>query len=360
MKINGLNKKAEEALFSCLREVPFLRLDMNALPPMKNALQPDLCARLETDSQSVYLIGEIKNNGQPRYARQAVNQLLRYLHDSSDGYGVFIAPYISPRAAEICQEANIGYIDFAGNCYFSFLKVFIHKEGYPNLYTEKRYLRSLFAPKAERILRVLLVSGSRQWKVEELAAEANVSLGLVSNVKKLLTDREWVAAQSNGFSLIQPFELLKEWSENYNFRRNRISEYYTMLSVSDFEYRLGKVCAKKNIRYGLTGFSGAARLAPMVRYQQVMAYIQDDPSQLKPELEIKSVTSGANVMLFIPYDEGVLYGAKDVADQQVVSPVQVYLDLLGYRGRGEEAAESILDGVIHKLWPKKEITRKMQ
>jgi hypothetical protein len=350
VKINHLEQQARDALVNCLREIPFLSLDLDSPPPSQNAFQLDLFARLETESNRLYLIGEIKNNGQPRFARQAVNEILRYLDNFSDAYGVFIAPYISPAAAEICRDANIGYIDFGGNCHLSFLHVYIHKEGFPNPYSGKRYLRSLYSPKSERILRVLLVSGPREWKVEELASTAGVSLGLVSNVKKLLIDREWVDTQTIGFSLVHPFELLEEWSENYDYRRNRISEYYTMLNVVDFEYRFGEVCFQNNIRYGFTGFSGAARLAPMVRYQRVMAYVQDDLVRLKSELEIKPVTSGANVMILAPYDEGVLYASRAVEDLQVVSPVQVYLDLIGYRGRGGEAAEAILDEVIHKSW----------
>lgn len=350
MNIDNIEEKAKAALVDCLREIPFLDLDLDSISPLPNAFRPDLSARLEVQGRSVYLIVEVKNNGQPRYSRQAANQILRYLGDFPDSYGIFIAPYISRNAAQICREANIGYIDFAGNCHLAFLQVYIHREGFPNRYMEKRALQSLYAPKAERILRVLLVSGSRQWKIQDLATVADVSLGLASNVKKLLTDREWVDAHPIGFSLTQPLELLKEWSDNYNYRRNQIAEYYTMLSVSDFEYRLGEACTRQNIRYGLTGFSGAARFAPMVRYQRVMAYIQDGIDRLKPELEIKPVTSGANVMLMTPYDEGVFYGSKDVDDLQVVSPIQVYLDLIGYRGRGVEAAEAILDGVINKSW----------
>ena len=348
--MNDLEKKAKEALANCLQGIPFVRLNMDSPSPQTNRLQPDLIVNLETESRNLLLFVEIKNNGQPRYARQAVNQILRYLDDLSDAYGIFIAPYISPRAAEICRSANIGYIDFAGNCHLSFLQVYIQKEGKPNPYSEKRYLQSLYAPKAERILRVLLASGPKEWKVEELAAEAEVSLGLVSNVKKRLTDREWVDAKSVGFSLVQPIELLEEWSNNYTYRKNQIDEFYTLLSVSDFENRLEEVCAQENVRYGLTGFSGAARLAPMVRYQRVMAYIQGDLRQLESELEIKPVSSGANIMLLTPYDDGVLYGSMEIADLQIVSPVQIYLDLIGYRGRGAEAAEALLENVINKIW----------
>lgn len=49
-------------------------------------------------------------------------------------------------------------------------------------------------------------------------------------------------------------------------------------------------------------------------------------------------------------DKGVYYGARDFAGIQVVSPVQVYLDLLGYRGRGKEAAKELLEQVIRPSW----------
>jgi hypothetical protein len=350
VKTHGLEEKAKDALANCLRDVPFLQLALVSSSPNPDEFTPDLFASLETENRSLHLIGEIKNNGQPRYARQAVNQLLRYLETVPDAYGIFIAPYISKQAAKICQDANIGFVDFAGNGHLSFLQVYIHKEGYPNPFSERRDLLSLYSPKAERILRVLLVSGPKEWRVTELAAEAEVSLGLVSNVKKLLTDREWVDAQPIGFSLTRPLELLDQWSENYTYRRNRIAEYYTLLDIPDFEYRLGEVCAQENIRYSLTGFSGAARLAAMVRYQRVMAYIQGDFERLKLDLEMKPVSTGANVLLLTPYDEGVFYGSMDVADLQIASPVQAYLDLISYRGRGEEAAQALREIVINKIW----------
>jgi hypothetical protein len=37
-------------------------------------------------------------------------------------------------------------------------------------------------------------------------------------------------------------------------------------------------------------------------------------------------------------------------DLRIASPVQVYLDLIGYRGRGEEAAAFVLEQVIERTW----------
>lgn len=349
MKFNNLKEISKEALLEYIRKIPFLEVKEVDLNPTDNDGQPDLVVTLQQEGRVKFVIVEIQNNGEPRYARQAINQLLRFINSSSE-YGVFIAPYISPKAAEICREAGIGYVDLAGNGFISFDKIFIEKQGNPNPYPRKRYLKSLFSPKAERILRVLLSSGKMEWKVEELAEEANVSLGLVSNVKKLLEDREWVDAQTIGFSLIEPFSVLREWSENYNIKRNQIRDFYSILSISEFEERLGNVCANRNILYGMTGFSGAARLAQAVRYQPAMAYVQGNLENLTELLGIKPVTSGANVTLLEPYDEGLFYGSQDRDGIRVLSPIQIYLDLKNFRGRGEEAAEALLDQVIGDLW----------
>ncbi len=344
MEVNRIEKQAQGALLDCLQNIPFLTtypiIDRNG----------DFRMMVDLDNTQKTIIAEVKNNGEPRYARQAANQLIRYLQNSPEAYGIFIAPYISPQAAEICREANIGFVDFAGNCFISFGNVFIQRKGEPNPFTRNRSLRSLYSPKSERILRVMLENGPKKWKVTELAEEADVSLGLVSKVKKLLTDREWVDSKNVGFSLTAPFPLLEEWSQNYSYRRNQVQGFYSLQSIQDIETSIDEICKRNNLRYAITGFSGAARLAPMVRYQQVMTYVENKLEQITETLDLKSVSSGANVILLSPYDEGIFYGEQNVAGLEIVSSTQLYLDLKNYRGRGEEAAQAILDEVIRKKW----------
>jgi hypothetical protein len=102
--------------------------------------------------------------------------------------------------------------------------------------------------------------------------------------------------------------------------------------------------------YALTGFSGAARLAPAVRYQRAMVYIEETEHNIASILDLKRVPSGANVSLLIPYDDGVFYRTREYEGIRIVSPVQLYLDLIGFRGRGEEAANAILEEVIRSQW----------
>ena len=311
---------------------------------------PDFLIRIALPGGEKYLVVEIKTNGQPRLARDAVNQILRYRDLFPDSYGVFLAPYISPKSGEICKKEGIGYLDLAGNCYLCFDRVYIEQEGRHNPFKEKRDLRSLYSPKAERVLRVLLNNPGKGWKVEELAKEAQVSLGQVSNVKKLLMDREWIQVDKTGFMANEPEQLLREWEENYSFRRNRVLDFYSMKGPAQIEADLVEYCNGNNVKYAFTGFSGAARLAPAVRYQRAMAYLTDLEQDLAFQLDLKEVGSGANVSVFIPYDEGIFYGAREVDGAQVASPVQVYLDVRTFRGRGEEAAQVLLEQVIRPLW----------
>jgi len=188
--------------------------------------QSDLFVGLSSPKGNRVLILEVKTNGEPRFAREAVNQLLRYCKAFPNAYGVFLAPYVSPRAAEVCAREGIGYMDLSGNCRLCFDNIYVEREGRPNKFAEKRDLRTLYSPRATRVLRVLLNKPDKLWKVTDLAKEADVSLGLTSNVKKLLANREWIREEKNGFALERPIALLAEWSENYSFRQNEARDYY--------------------------------------------------------------------------------------------------------------------------------------
>lgn len=92
-------------------------------------------------------------------------------------------------------------------------------------------------------------------------------------------------------------------------------------------------------------------MSPAVRYQRVTAYVrQETIENLALQMNLKKVSSGANVSLLVPYDDGVFYGAKDYDWVKVATPVQVYLDLREIRGRGEEAASVLLEEVIKSQW----------
>jgi hypothetical protein len=348
---NNIEKSAKAALLLCLSKIPFLKvIEVQETSNEKIDQQFDIAVKIRLPDGVMNLIAEVKNSGQPRLAREAVNQMLRYKDNEPDSYFVFIAPYISSKAAEICESEGVGYLDLSGNCLLSFDKVFIQRTNYPNQFKEKRDLKSLYAPKAERILRVLLCNPGKKWKIKELAVESGVSLGQASNVKRILFDRELISGKRGGFFLKEPVALLRDWAENYDYRKNKVQEFYSLKNVTDIENTLAAYCNSRKIKYALTGFSGAARIEPAVRYKKAMVYAADLAEDALSAVSLKAVKSGGNLLLFTPYDDGVFYGSSKMNEIQVASVIQLYLDLQGFRGRGEEAAEVLYERIGEKAW----------
>ncbi|MFC1825305.1 type IV toxin-antitoxin system AbiEi family antitoxin, partial [Thermodesulfobacteriota bacterium] len=288
MKIDSeFDNTIKKALILCLGRVPFLAVEEIVSEFGSEDIRPDFLVKVRQQESEQVLVVEAKNNGQPRIARDAVNQVQRYLNSFPGAYGVFMAPYISPRAAEICKEDGVGYLDLAGNCRLCFDSVYIEQEGRPNVFAEKRDLRSLYSPKAERILRVLLNNPNKAWKTVDLADEARVSLGQVSNVKKLLVDRELVGTEKQGIILTEPEQLLRGWKENYSFRRNKTRDLYSLKSMVQIESDISEYCRRKKMKYAFTGFSGTARFAPSVRYNRATVYIEETDQDMITELSLK-------------------------------------------------------------------------
>ena len=77
--------------------------------------------------------------------------------------------------------------------------------------------------------------------------------------------------------------------------------------------------------------------------------MEGDLEVLTDSLGWKPVATGANVSLLMPYDEGVFFESRNIEGAQSAAPVQIYLDLQNFRGRGQEAAQAIRK-VIEQSW----------
>lgn len=364
-------EQVESAVRACLAEIPFVGIEGTVKEEGPASYgRPDIVINIRSAGGTKQIVVEFRGSGEPRLAREAIAQVRRYSEGQSKAYAVFVAPYISPRTAILCREEGVGYVDLSGNCRLCFDEVYIEREGRPNKFAQKRDLRKLYSPKASRVLRVLLNAPRTTWTISALALESQVSIGLAWKVKELLADREWVSADSEEVLLpdtnepamkrrtarpsrallAKPEELLKDWAGNYSYCQNDVRDYYSMQKPAQLERALTEACAKRKIRYALTGFSAAERMAPMVQYQRVFAYVAEFVEELVAELGLKEVPSGANVTLLAPYDDGVFYGVRAIDDIQIVSPVQAYLDLFSNKGRGEDAADALLREVIRPQW----------
>jgi hypothetical protein len=280
----------------------------------------------------------------------AAHQLRSRVQTTKNAFGVLIAPYMSPAAIQICGEYGIGCMDLSGNAFFSFGNIFIEKSGSPNAFLEARPLKSLFSPKTSRVLRALLSAPSKGWHVEELSRVAEISLGLASKAKQALLAQEWIKEEGRRIILCRPFELLEEWAKNYSYKKNRLFSFYGGDSESVLETAMKNECDKRGYRCALALFSGANRIAPFVRFQKSFFYVEGPVEEVAGALRLKTVESGADVIILVPYDAGVFQGIREIDGVNVVSDIQLYLDLKSYGTRGEEAAQAIFEQKIKPLW----------
>lgn len=346
----GIDKQIKEAIEKALRGIPFLTVEQLTNSSQDSSIA-DIVYRISDGARSKFLAIEVKSTGEPRYVRRAVQQMQGLISRRNyDAYCMIAAPYISEDAGRICKENRMGYIDLAGNCFINFGQVYIERTNFPNPQVLKRTQRSIFTKKATRILRVLLCNQKRSWQVQELAKESNVSIGLAFKIKERLLDLEYIEEQQGNLILIRPQELLTKWTENYTYRKNRLYDFYSLKDIRQLEQSLSKYCEKRQISYAFTLFSGAFLVAPYTKYVRGFAYVTDNIREIAEALELKTVETGANFTLMESYDDGVFYGSRKIENYTVVSDIQLYLDLVNFKGRGEEAAQFLFDQKIKPQW----------
>jgi hypothetical protein len=299
----------------------------------------DLIVEAEIRGKPITFIAECKTQGEPRYLRQAADQLRDALPKYPTAYPIVIAPYISDSSAALLASKRVGYYDLAGNALIDFGPIFVRVYGKPRPNPVQRKLKSIFRPRSARILRVLLTDPNKSWYVQDLSREANVSIGLVSKLKQKLIELE-LATESRGLKLSKPGDLLDEWARSYRYDDNRIEKYYSTLAPAELERKLPQVIPN-DVPYALTMFSGASKVAPFVRYNFASFYFSGREEDIIEPLKLKTVTTGANLWIFKPEDDGVYYRLQQVENLRVASNLQLYLDLINFKGRGEEQADAI-------------------
>jgi hypothetical protein len=314
-----------------------------------------LSVRNPRTGQNLEFVGEVKSRLQPREVREVISQLNEYRRDSEVRGGnycpVVIAPSLSLAVRDILEEEGIAWLDFGGNAHLDFDGRFIHIEGrpVPPEYKERSPQKSLYTPKATRLLRVLLQGPIRAHKVEELAEAAGVSLGLVSKVRKLLLNQELAVDGKDGIKIKRPQEILGDWILADDFRNRVETREYSLLEQDHAEIAtiMDSELNDSGVRHAFTQWTAAHLRHPHVPPQITSLYVESFPDEelLKHVLKVRRVDGGGRLWLHRPADVGVFIGQQTVYGRPLVSDVQIFLDLLqaGNQLRANEAARELRD-----------------
>jgi hypothetical protein len=90
-----------------------------------------------------------------------------------------------------------------------------------------------------------------------------------------------------------------------------------------------------------------------VRQNKTWLYVNDAAlDDFEVMVKAKRVDSGANVIVLIPEDDGVFYENRFRQRRSLgrTNPVQTWLDLMSVGGRGEEAAEALMEQCLKPSW----------
>ncbi len=268
---------------------------------------------------------------------------------------VFVAPYVSPKGRELCRAGGISFIDDLWNCDLQVGDTHLQTDTARKPPRVRRAQHALFAKKSSRVSLALLLEPNRSWTQRGLAAEVGVSVGLVSRILRALVEEGYAEGGPAGWRVPDRERLLAAWAEEHGRRRPEGRGYFSRSDLLELEGKLEEGAAEGKYRYALTAESGAKYRAPFANVTRLVSYA-DRPAAVVEHLALRSVETGANVVIFEPRDEGVFYKMRreptgdgpGAGGRFVTNDIYLYLDLVTNPARGREQAEHLMSVIAQK------------
>jgi hypothetical protein len=268
---------------------------------------------------------------------------------------------VSPRVAELCTEHGWSWFDLAGNHRLDVPELLhLQHTGNEPVHKRPRPTANLSTREAGRVVRALLLPehAGMRWTQREMQkhCQPNVSLGLVNKVVRHLRDQAFIEVkEDSGFQLRDPLKLLFAWRDAYRFDRHERRGYFTLLQGKKLQDALAGLGLRTGGFAVYAVFSAAEFQAPHVRQPKTWLYVREQElAKFEQLVEAKPVESGENLVVLIPDDDGVFYqgdgGTMGDNRMACTNAVQTYVDLWHGGGRGEEAAEALLEQRLKPEW----------
>ncbi|PIS29456.1 hypothetical protein COT42_05365 [Candidatus Saganbacteria bacterium CG08_land_8_20_14_0_20_45_16] len=209
--------------------------------------------------------------------------------------------------------------------------------------------RNIFADKATLVLRKMMSNPARRWVTRDFS---EVSLGMAQGVLEAMAKLGFIERVVKGprsYSILANKQaLIKGWLKAYQFEFNQVETYYS--PDKNILAALREYFREK--RYALTLHAGANLITSFVRTEQVYLYLElsnwsREILEMRQRLGLKELVSGGNIHLVRPYyKKSVFYNVRAIKGYQVVSNLQLYLDLFNFVPRGQEQAEYLKKEIV--------------
>ena len=345
MKIQG-HFGAED--LRILREVPGVTVEARAAGRGRG--RGDAMLRFGPASEAVAV--EVKRRANAATAWQIVQQS----RAAPDGNLLLVAGATTAEAREILERHGVAVVDGLGNAHVELPGLLLHTEGQrgrrgdsPRSQTHAR-----LAGKGGVVAQALLLQPTRDWKVQDLAGEAGVSIGLAHRVLARLETEGLVAAEGAGPRRVRrvadPTVLLDLWAEENTDRSvQRMRAYRLAREPRALVDAVSAGLDGAGIDHAVTGAAAAARIAPFITAVPVAEVWVNSVGALEEAVAATGAElaeMGHNLaFLQANGDEPLAYRRK-VEGIWAVNPFRMFYDLRNDPRRGHEQAETLRREVI--------------
>ena len=334
-----------------LERVGLVVHDVVSEPRLPNRF-PDFTVRASAEARPLTFIVEVKDRPHLVELKLAVERLKQIA--GPDEIPVIAASFMGKNRRALLKDLNVGYFDLAGNAYFRGPGLLIDQERSVNPFRYEREVLNPFSDKASIVLRSLFEEPDRAWKIREIAKAGRINPGWVSRVVDSLAKRGFVKFDAGEGIVLQRWEEpLKEWADQYNWRRNKFYHYYCHARDSEEVMNALTVVRLEDQKSVALGFqAGASLVSPHATFNQVHLIIEGVHfdaihADIQSQLKLEPGKEGANLVIVRPYHRhSALFGSRKIRKWRVVSEVQLYLDLHKYPLRGEEQASHLWDNML--------------
>ena len=226
--------------------------------------------------------------------------------------------------------------------------------------TASRPLVNPFSDASGLVLRALLRDPDRTWSQKELTEATELSVGHVSDTIKSLSALHHVfesgGKRGKSIRLANPARLLLDWARKVDRPGPASHVFYMDAPLDAREALLVDAFDTPDLagRWALTLHAAGRHLAPHVVQDRLHAYVAADridaaTARLEDEFFLARVPADrpdqGNIHLLAPHDaRGTFVDATMIDGVPVVSPVQLFLDLVHWPLRGSEGASALIRG----------------
>ena len=222
---------------------------------------------------------------------------------------------------------------------------------------KRRRVKNIFSDRSSLVLRALLREPDKKWTLLNLAKEG-VSLGLASDVLSKAEAQGYVERVFKGpesySRLIRKDDLLKDWLNTYSFERN--DQTYYLSTDKNFLKNCARYLSQAKKAFALTLYSASRLLSPYVKDDRHFIYLdlgrEEFPAflkQIETQLNLYQLVQGGNVCFVLPfYRSSAFKESKEIKGYPIVSPLQLYLDLMTFPPTGSEEAQHLISNFKKK------------